>query len=400
MCKNVKGIFLLSIVALMFLNITNAVSAPSKEDLEKVEDTYKKYSQEHRKLEERANSLSKELKSVSLQMVKTAKKVQDYEENISLMEKALKKLQRNIEEEEKKLNLSNDNMSEILAALQNLAWKPTEALLAQPLPPVDTVRSAIILRETVPYIEDKVESIRIDIEDITKKKKAVQKQFKKIASNKRQMEKEHYNMKLLVRKKSKIRNKIELQSKNYKKRATMLAHQAKDLRELFAKLEKVRKEKEAERKKQLEAESRKTASKLGRKPKHAKKESQFSKAKGKLSLPARGEIVVKYGQKELKGVSSKGLKIATRSKAQVVSPYDGEISFAGPFRGYGNLIIIEHGEGYHTLLAGLGNFDCEVGQELLAGEPVGQMPENSKPRLYVELRRDSHPINPIPWMKK
>jgi septal ring factor EnvC (AmiA/AmiB activator) len=180
----------------------------------------------------------------------------------------------------------------------------------------------------------------------------------------------------------------------------MLAHQAKDLRDLFTRLEKVRKEKEARRKRALEAESKKMASKLARKPEFKKKTSKFSKAKGKLALPARGEIVVNYGQKELKGLSSKGIKILTRNRAQVVSPYDGEVSFAGPFRGYGNLIIIEHGEGYHTLLAGLGNFDCEVGQELLAGEPVGQMPESYKPKLYVELRKNSHPINPIIWMKK
>lgn len=399
LAKNVKGVLLLSIFAIMFLNISVAMSAPSKEDLEKVEKSYQKYSNEHKRLEERANNLSKELKDVSQQMVKTAKEIQDYEENISLMEKALNKLQTNIEEKENKLKSSNDNMSVILAALENLAWKPTEALLAQPLSPVDTVRSAIILRETVPYIEDGAKSIRDDIEDITKKKKAVQQQFEKIASNKRKMEKEHENMKLLVRKKSKIRNKLELESKTYKKRATMLAHQAKDLRELFAKLEKVRKEKEEKRRK-MEEENRKIASKLGKKTKLEKEFGEFGKAKGRLSFPARGEIIVKYGQKELMGVSSKGIKIATRNKAQVVSPYDGEVSFAGPFRGYGNLIIIEHGEGYHTLLAGLGNFNCEVGQELLAGEPVGQMPETSETKLYFELRRDSHPINPIPWMKK
>ena len=91
--------------------------------------------------------------------------------------------------------------------------------------------------------------------------------------------------------------------------------------------------------------------------------------------------------------------IRTRDNAQVVSPFDGTVIFAGPFRGYGNLIIIEHGGGYLTLLAGLNNFDVELGQLLLAGEPVGQMPTGEDAKLYVELRKDNQPIDPMAWMR-
>ena len=83
----------------------------------------------------------------------------------------------------------------------------------------------------------------------------------------------------------------------------------------------------------------------------------------------------------------------------MISPFDGSVIFAGPFRGYGNLIIIEHGKGYLTLLAGLETIDCELGQMLLAGEPVGQMPDSRDAKLYVELRKDNLPINPMAWIK-
>lgn len=126
----------------------------------------------------------------------------------------------------------------------------------------------------------------------------------------------------------------------------------------------------------------------------------FVKAKGHLLRPARGPVVTAYGEQMSKGVTSKGIIIKTRSQAQVISPYDGTVIFAGPFRGYGNLIIIEHGQGYLSLLAGLEEVDCELGQMLLAGEPVGQMPESGDTRLYVELRKDNHPINPLTWIEK
>jgi septal ring factor EnvC (AmiA/AmiB activator) len=96
---------------------------------------------------------------------------------------------------------------------------------------------------------------------------------------------------------------------------------------------------------------------------------------------------------------ARGIVLETRPGAQVIAPYDGQVVFAGPFRGYGLLLIIEHAEGYHTLLAGMARVDSAVGQHLLVGEPVGVMGQaEGKPRLYVELRHNGQPVNPLPWL--
>ena len=122
-------------------------------------------------------------------------------------------------------------------------------------------------------------------------------------------------------------------------------------------------------------------------------------AKGRIPYPVKGNIIKQYGQVDA-GITSKGITIQTRSNAQVISPYDGKVLFAGPFRGYGQLLIIEHGDGYHTLLAGIGRLDTSVGQSLLAGEPVGIMLAQSKPTLYIELRKNGQPINPATWLNQ
>ena len=73
--------------------------------------------------------------------------------------------------------------------------------------------------------------------------------------------------------------------------------------------------------------------------------------------------------------------------------------FAGPFKGYGQLLIIDHGEGYHSLLAGLDRIDAQLGNPVLAGEPVGTMSDTGEaPVLYVEFRRNNEPVNPLPWL--
>jgi len=120
-----------------------------------------------------------------------------------------------------------------------------------------------------------------------------------------------------------------------------------------------------------------------------------------LTPPARGRLVGRYGETRDTDLYSRGITIETRPQAQVVAPYDGQIAFRGPFRGYGEILIIEHGQGYHTLLAGLGRIDAVVGQWLLGGEPVGVMGPSAggSPKLYVELRRGGQPINPAPWLE-
>lgn len=123
-------------------------------------------------------------------------------------------------------------------------------------------------------------------------------------------------------------------------------------------------------------------------------------ARGAFAMPARGKLISRFNETTVPGLSTKGIIIETRALAQIVAPFDGRVAFAGPFREYGLLLIIDHGEGYHTLLAGMGRIDARLHQHVLAGEPVGVMgPLNGeKPKLYVELRKKGYPINPLPWL--
>ncbi len=396
-------------------------AAVSKSELEKVEQQVEAQSLEHKKLQAQATQINLELTSVSQEMIKAAKLIQNNEDKLSRMEIQLDKLKEELTKAEEGFIAEDDNLIKTLSALQNLALKPTEALFVQPLTPVEIIRSAMLLRETVPYLEENAERIRKELEAIERKKNLVEKQYQQISKQKLVLEREHERMKLLVQRKSKIRNAVEIKSEQAKRNVDKLASQANDLRDLLGKLEQQRLEKqrrEEEQRRIAEAKAEE-ARRLAEREAAEKKVKQtqtadliksppafingtsgsFTKAKGKLPLPARGQIVTAYGEQKVKGVISKGILIKTRPQAQVISPFDGTVIFAGPFRGYGNLIIIEHGEGYLSLLAGLNNFDAELGQLLLAGEPVGQMPDDSDAKLYVELRKNNQPIDPMAWMR-
>ena len=360
----------------------------SKADLAKMEREVQAQNLEHKKLQAQATQISLELTRISKDMIASAKQIQSSEEKISRMESELETLRADLKKAEENFVVEDDNLIKTLSALQNLALKPTEALFVQPLTPVEIIRSAMLLREAVPYLQENAARIREDLEKIEAQKNLVEKQVARIIRQKKILEKEHEQMKALVQRKSKIRNAVEIKSVKAKKKVEQLASQANDLRDLLNKLEKQRQEKlrrqEEERRRLAElkaAEARRAAEETKKleekqradlikfKPEVINEVGEnFVKAKGHLLRPARGPVVTAYGEQMSKGVTSKGIIIKTRSQAQVISPYDGTVIFAGPFRGYGNLIIIEHGQGYLSLLAGLEEVDCELGQMLLAGE--------------------------------
>lgn len=411
-----KRIFVFGIAYFcFFLNCFSGISGYAKDvsesDVKKIEAAAKKKSIESRQLQAQAIQLNLELSKIDKQVISLAKQIQNNEETLSELEKKLAVLQSDLADKEVAFAKENNSLVQTLASLQNMSLNPSEAVILQPFSPVDVIRSAVLLRETVPFLNTKASTLKNDLTSVYRKKQEVEELVKKTQGSQQTLEKQQAQMRSLMKKKADMRKIIETKGAETQKLAENLSSKAKDLRDLLDKLEK---QKEIERKKQEEAkrlaeQKRQQELKKLNKPQmlssheHASvkknvKGGRFVKAKGTLSRPVRGAVMTQYGQPLSKGVTSKGLVYKTRPEAQVVSLYDGTVIFSGPFKGYGNIIIVEHGDGYLSLLAGLGTVDCEPGQMVLAGEPVGIMPDDGSAKLYVEIRKDRHPINPAPWI--
>jgi septal ring factor EnvC (AmiA/AmiB activator) len=134
----------------------------------------------------------------------------------------------------------------------------------------------------------------------------------------------------------------------------------------------------------------------------------FASAKGLFALPVNGGKIRDFGGSDGAGGVEKGISLATRPGAQVTTPCDGWVVYAGPFRSYGQLLILNAGGGYHVLIAGMERISVNIGQFVLTGEPVATMGTTSQvasilattasqPVLYVEFRKDGTPIDPGPW---
>lgn len=118
------------------------------------------------------------------------------------------------------------------------------------------------------------------------------------------------------------------------------------------------------------------------------------------SAPAEGRIVRGYGVRENGAPPTQGALVRTRSRAQVVSPAAGEVAYAGPFRSYGQVLILNMDGGYAVVLTGMASVGVRVGDAVRAGQPIGEMPDSdmTAPDLYVEVRRGGSPIDPGRWL--
>lgn len=403
----ISKILIFTFIVAMFCQPLNAANSGKKSssvsaaDVAKAEAEAKKASQEKQRLEQQASKIKADLNSVNQKMILAAKKIQQGEDEIRQKQEELEKLQQHLDKSEIKFNSEREMLIETLTALQSLALRPSDAVLAQPLSPVEIMRSSILLRGSIHSLKERAEIIRQGIEDIGSQKAEIAKRLQDLEKENKQLADRHAEMKKMSQQKSQMFSQISTQSKEAQQKAAKLAKQANSLRDLLDKLEK---QKALQQRQMAEKErlARQRAADKVRADKGLLPEKSgsvnFARAKGKLSRPARGPVITKFHQEMSKGVVSNGIDIKTASNAQVIAPYEGTVIFAGPFKNFANLLIIDHGDGYTSLLSGLAETDAKVGQTLLTGEPVGNMPSGNNAKLHMEIRQNNHPLNPTDWM--
>lgn len=135
----------------------------------------------------------------------------------------------------------------------------------------------------------------------------------------------------------------------------------------------------------------------------------FPLSRGYLIEPANGSTAMAYGVSDGRGGISQGQSVLTSPGAQVVAPADGFVLYRGPYLNYGQIVILNTGDGYTALLAGLDTVSAEIGQFVQMGEPIGLMGSrtsgrtvatsagNAQPTLYIEFRQNNEPFDPAPW---
>src|SRR5450830_1021499 len=340
-------------------------------------------------------------------LIDTAARLRGVEGKIAATEARLKPLDDNELHIRKSLDGRRAIIGEVLAALQRIGHRPPPALIASPEDALQSVRTAMLLGAVLPEMRHEVEALASDLTALLNVRKKIAVEREQLNAEVASLGGERARMTALVEERQKQQAEREKALEAERARASDLARKVDNLKDLIAKLEQgldpaIRDAREAAR-----SDSRPALSAF-RDPGRLTPAIAFASLRGQVPIPVNGVKLKEFGAPDGTGGLEKGLSIATRAGAQVTAPADGWVVYAGPFRSYGQLLILNVGGGYHVLLAGMDRISVDLGQFVLTGEPVAMMGNgshiaailatgSSQPVLYVEFRKDGIPVDPGPW---
>ena len=350
-------------------------------------------------------------------LIDTATRTRNVEQQLSNVEARLKPLDGAAMDLAASLAQRREVLGEVLAALLRMGRNPPPAMLMRPDDALDAVRSAILMGALLPEMRVEAEMLAADLSELMRVRTELAAAREKLTALRTALAEDRERISTLVRERQRQQVENNPVSQDDRSRAAALARNAGEVHELVNRLESevapaaraAGAAETAEATRPPEQDSRTAGLAAFNDPGRITPAIAFSNARGLLPLPVAGERLRNFGASDGVGGQEKGITISTRPGAQVTAPADGWVVYSGPFRSYGQLLIINAGGGYHILLAGMERIEVELGQFVLAGEPVAVMGGAAKsgggisgaasgqPHLYVEFRKDGNSIDPAPW---
>lgn len=383
--------------------------AQSTEEYQDIQSQIEMTGERLAELEAEIDSVRKDhaaLSAALVQAAKTERKLQQEIEDIAARLEGMR-----FQEDRLKTSLGErrELLGEVLAALQRMGLNPPPAILVQPEDALASVRSAILLGSVVPEMRAETAALFADLKELSSLKASIEDERSRLFHTVADQAGEKHRLAGLIAEKQKLEEQSAANLAAEQARSEEMAGRAGTLQDLIASLESdISGAREAAEQAALAAEEARNRLPPARAPNLAAS-LPFEALKNQVALPVFGRIGPRFGEADAAGRPLMGDMVKTHSGAIVTAPAAGAVLYAGPFRSYGQLLILDVGEGYHVVLAGLGKVSVTLGQTLMAGEPVGAMGEarvastaafgstNDGPELYVEFRSQGKPVDPSPW---
>jgi murein hydrolase activator len=393
-------------------------------ELRGLEETLDAAEAQRRKLESDIEVIRTDRARLNVALIETTGKIRDSESRAEAAQKRLAALQGN--EEAIRVSLGNRRaiVGEVLASLQRMGRRPPPALLVRPEDMLSAIRTSMLLGAVLPEMRAETEALAADLAELVKLRTAISDERDTLSRELAAMREERQRLSVLLDARQQALSAAQRDLEAQHDRSNELARKAASLRDLIASVE----SDAANQRAPDEAAKAETARKQADAVKNEGKTRlaglpgspfndvarlapaiAFGEAKGLLPLPVNGNLIKAFGAPDGFGSTEKGLSVSARPQAVVTAPCDGWIAYSGPYRTYGQLLIINAGSGYYVVLAGMERINVDVGQFVLTGEPVATMGDGTaktaaaiaigaaQPVLYVEFRKDGTPIDPGPW---
>ncbi len=421
-------VFAISVYALFFpSNSVFAQSIPTsnieklslddhKETLKKTKDDLSHSQSKQKDLAQNLDKTQKELENITAETQKIASRIQEGEAKLTELEEQLSMLAVQKTEKEIALRKRGKELSGMVGAMIRLGRAPEEAVLVMPQGIAGKIQASRALGMMSESMREQMEAMSRQVAELQALEQQILTNQTNTKNQQASLLKRREKLDLAIKQRQALLQTLQGETLKEQQNIANLSKKSKSLELLISKLEE---EREKLRLRQMEEtqKAQKTKKKLPPQTKqdttsttptsqahnivrNHENDDDTSLNQGSMKLPVAGRITGRYGQKRGVNDTLKGIQIMTRDNAQVTAPAAGAVLFTGPFMEYGKVVIIRHNSRHHTLLAGLGAIRCATGQQVQAGEPIGTMGSDEKNKqLYVELRSNGTPVDPIPWLQ-
>ncbi|MHA6288071.1 murein hydrolase activator EnvC family protein [Maricaulis sp. CAU 1757] len=389
---------------------TEPAAPPDREEAARLEEEEARAAARAEAAREQAEELAQEIELMQAQLVELGRRVGDSE---AAALEASSELQRLAAEEAAMLDqLTRDReaLIDILAALQRIESQTPPALLTAPEDAAEAARAAALMSEVAPALRERAEELSGRLQALRTLRDEIAGQQSTLSGAEEELAAQRLELQVLIAERRALEARRRNEAQAFEQASSSAGQRARSIRSLINELARMAEVTPSLNPRRLDAANaaipeprlRPDRDLVSARPPSAPIETlRFSDARGRLRPPAQGEMYRAFGDPAEDGSASEGLFIRTRPQAQVVSPFDARVEFAGPFNTYGGVLILDVGDDYYIVLAGMAVTYARAGQTVLAGEPVGAMPagDGVAPDLYLELRRNGDAIDPGPWIR-
>lgn len=395
-------------------------------ELRGVESTIDEAKERAKKLEGEIASHAAIRENLNKVLLEATGRLQETEEHAAQIEERLVKLTGDEKRIVDSLESRRATIGQVLMVLQRMGRRPPPALLARPQDILDALRASLALGDMLPQMRAEARALQDDLAELVRLREMARHEQDRLTEEKKALAEQRARLADLIAMRQEAIETAQSAMQKEAARSAALARQASSLKDLITRMEaeseaarnaaeaarKADEERAAAQAKLSEEQRRKALAAPFKDAARLAPAVSFADLKGKLNFPVAGPVLKRFGAPDGFGGKEKAYYIGARDNGVVVAPADGWVLFSGPYRSYGQLLILNAGDGYYVVLAGMNRSNVNVGQFVLAGEPVASMGDGAaqtaatvaigakQPILYVEFRKDGNSIDSSPWWAK
>lgn len=342
-------------------------------------------------LQAQADRLKAQKRKLSRRVIALARDLQNIDAERDRLEERLAELAVTENRFDEALQQDRAALSQLLAGLQAMQKQPAPAFAVHADDALAAVQGAVVMTAVVPGLQARADTLRDKLTELSALRRRMDRQSAALIVAEKDAAAARAELDVALAEKTKAETSARKAAAREAAEIRKLVSEARNLRDLAQRLAK--------------RQSRSVPQPKG---------DGFAGARGLVPMPVVGRVIGRFGEANENGVVRLGMDIEARPGAQITAPYDAVVLYSGPFRQYGEIVILSLTDGFQMILAGMSDSRSFVGQELLAGEPVGRLGEpegddenhqfgtssSGRSQLYMELRFDGRPIDPAPWLRE